>query len=74
MYNQKTDEEIKQEGYRDKFPEEWICPYCAQMQMCLGQIERDEILNHVTREHGDEFEGKLTWENFYNRMILVGGL
>jgi hypothetical protein len=74
MYNQKTDAEIREEEFRDKFPEEWICPYCAQMQLCQDNIKRDEILNHVNREHGGEFQDAVTWELFYNRMILVGGI
>lgn len=74
MYNQKTDKEIREEEYKDKFPEEWICPFCAQMQMCQGLVKRDDIIGHVNREHGSEFEGPLTWEVFYNRMIPIGGL
>lgn len=68
------EEELREESFKEKFPEKWLCPYCAQLQMCTGEIPRDEILGHVLREHGHEFEGLLNWENFYNRMIMVGGI
>lgn len=64
----------REREYRSKFPEEWICPYCIAQEMKTVRIPRDEILAHVTGEHGDDVKPGTTWEQFYNRMVQVGGL
>ncbi len=71
----KSDKDLEDETFKDKFPDKWQCPYCAYEKMHSELIERDDILNHVISQHGDDVPvDGLSWEILYLRMTQVGGV
>jgi len=58
----------------DMFPNEWLCPYCANELQKVESIPRDAILSHIKAQHNDACSSDTTWEQLYNRMSAIGGL
>ena len=63
------------EEFKDKFPERWMCPYCAQEAIsekrCM--VDRDDIPMHLGHNHNWD-TSKITWEYIFERLSAVGGV